>query len=129
MGTKGKRFKDFDVKFAAHRGTALSMIESRIGKEACRGINTITRWSCEGLRYITYPPNTVHYAVYEHCYAEEWQKFRVSLKGLSTKEKLFCLMFYWEDSTKTHEVEVRINNYIGALIRGGCLSTTFEVIR
>lgn len=126
---KGKRFKDYDAKYAKLKGTALTCIEAALGKVHSSDISSITKWDTTSLRYVTYPPETVHWAVYEHCYAEEWQQFRVSLKGLSTKEKLYCLAWRWAHGSQTHEEEVRINNYLGALIRGGCLSTTFEVIR
>jgi hypothetical protein len=71
---------------------------------------------------------------------EEWQKFRVSLKGLSTVQKIAKLEWYWfdyylhsdevprdmrdwhgESFDITCDVCVRIDNYIKALARGGQL--------
>lgn len=68
---------------------------------------------------------------------EEWQKFRVSLKGHSTQSKLNMLRNYWtiEDLGEKHigelvegpqvnldcDVCIRVDNYIKALCRGGQL--------
>jgi hypothetical protein len=57
---------------------------------------------------------------------EEWQKFRVSMKGKSTREKLDMLRGYWEAPTETlgatdDDVFIRVDNYIKALCRGGLL--------
>jgi hypothetical protein len=57
----------------------------------------------------------------------EWQEFRLSLKGLSTQEKLERLeerMLKEERRNGgglSREQEVRIDNYINALLRGGQL--------
>ncbi len=59
---------------------------------------------------------------------EGWQLFRESLKGTSTKEKLEHLQHYWIanvlDGFKANneeDVEVRLDNYLKALARGGQL--------
>lgn len=57
---------------------------------------------------------------------EEWQKFRLSLKGLSTKEKVQKLRGYYEAPAETvgatdDDVYIRVDNYIKALCRGGLL--------
>lgn len=65
---------------------------------------------------------------------EEWQKFRVSLKGQSTANKLHKLEEYYEyGDSRTHEHNefvnvdmdcdfcIRVDNYIKALCRGGQL--------
>lgn len=87
----------------------------------------------------------IHQAVYLASDAEEWQLFRVSLKGLTTREKLFLLLQRMErkvvginqgmfvnrmDYMAARDKEqCRIDNYIGALVRGGQLSKTYEVVR
>jgi hypothetical protein len=64
---------------------------------------------------------------------ENWQKFRESLKGLQTEEKLQRLLKYW--SRTTHSLsenrmrKVRIWNYINALRRGGQLGPNYEIMR
>lgn len=66
---------------------------------------------------------------------EEWQKFRVSLKGKSTAKKLQMLSYYYyEQAEHTHPLDsitpydmvhcdvcIRVDNYIKALCRGGQL--------
>lgn len=74
-------------------------------------------------------------AVYTSDGHEEWQRFRVAMKGLSTEDKLAFLEARWDIYVKdnimdTREVEsIRINNYIGALRRGGQLDDKFHVRR
>jgi hypothetical protein len=72
---------------------------------------------------------------------EEWQKFRLSLKGKSTSDKISMLEGYYDnavdaldehpDKDNEHEFEnikIRIDNYIKALCRGGQLEAgmTFD---
>jgi hypothetical protein len=70
---------------------------------------------------------------------EEWQKFRLSLKGLDTESKLNSLREYYEDMQKhldpdrwdmedwpmlgimLEDVRIRVDNYLKALARGGQL--------
>lgn len=49
---------------------------------------------------------------------EAWQKFRKSLKGLSTQAKLQKLKL-WKSSHSGHCATVVVQNYINALKRGG----------
>src|SRR5690348_9516482 len=62
---------------------------------------------------------------------EEWQKFRVSLKGKSTQTKLEMLERYWNAwcggiglCGGAHDCDfcIRVDNYIKALCRGGQLN-------
>lgn len=55
-----------------------------------------------------------------------WQRFRISLKGLSTENKLDNLEGYCQRREKdgnrmSMEDQCRIDNYINALLRGGQL--------
>jgi hypothetical protein len=62
---------------------------------------------------------------------EEWQKFRVSLKGQSTRDKLQKLREYYNDEghgcafyephPENCDVCIRVDNYLKALARGGQL--------
>jgi hypothetical protein len=64
---------------------------------------------------------------------EAWQEFRISLKGLSTRDKLAKLHTYFESVAHQEAMEphfppddgcdvcVRIDNYIKALCRAGQL--------
>ena len=79
----------------------------------------------------------VQFAVYESLDHEEWQKFRCSLKGQSTKMKLVRLGDYLMDNINRDDVgEVyrkiimcRVDNYIGALVRGGQLDSQHRIIK
>jgi hypothetical protein len=67
---------------------------------------------------------------------EAWQRFRVSMKGKSTSEKLDMLEAYYDNQVDENnlvaddieDVKLRIDNYIKALCRGGQLEAgmTFE---
>jgi len=62
---------------------------------------------------------------------EDWQRFRVSMKGTTTETKLSMLKKYWWDhhtkagmqdcGNKDCDVCIRVDNYIKALCRGGQL--------
>ena len=67
---------------------------------------------------------------------EEWQKFRLSMKGKSTASKMMMLKKYWHINIHGHVVResdtrdvfqyncdicIRVDNYIKALCRGGQL--------
>ena len=71
----------------------------------------------------------VQLCVYRAGDVEKWQRFRVCLKGLSTSEKLAFLLAYFntfahrQDESTYEKEKCRIDNYIGALVRGGQLSS------
>lgn len=53
-----------------------------------------------------------------------WQKFRASLKGLPTEEKLERLRIYYYEHSSAMEatkVDLQVDNYIKSLCRGGQL--------
>ncbi len=56
---------------------------------------------------------------------DRWQKFRLSLKGVRTEEKLDRLNDYLENLVKAGNISdweyCRVDNYINALLRGGQL--------
>lgn len=58
---------------------------------------------------------------------QDWQTFRLSMKGKSTKDKLVMLQDYWNTAesdkvrVKWGDVDIRVDNYIKALCRGGQL--------
>lgn len=85
--------------------------------------------------YQIFNGDQVRLAVYFSPGADEWQQFRVSLKGQSTRMKLARLDLRYLAAQNAPlpsdwELEkIRINNYIGALVRGGQLNSKLEVIR
>ncbi len=68
---------------------------------------------------------------------EDWQKFRVSLKGLPTQTKLDRLKKYWfADGAQVHAAYqardcdccIRVDNYLKALARGGQIKPSDDYI-
>ncbi len=73
-------------------------------------------------------------AVYYAQDVAEWQCFRVSLKGLTTGYKLRNLMSRLLVARHTERLDydmevIRVNNYIGALKRGGQLDKELNVVK
>ena len=56
---------------------------------------------------------------------DNWQRVRISMKGITTEQKLkVCHLYYIEhasNQTEKREVDIRIDNYLKALCRGGQL--------
>lgn len=78
----------------------------------------------------------VQHAVYFADDVVDWQRFRVSLKGLPTGEKISRLGQYLLRNTTNVEnvsnrdiIKCRVDNYIGALVRGGQLDRDLIVVR
>lgn len=140
-----KEFKEFDKKFSAAeiRGQRELWLVADDNYVA-----SISKWKYADI-IVSWHNAFIRDAVYMCDSAEEWQMFRVSLKGLTTREKLSmlerrCHFFLTEDETATttyeticdkqvsrHTIEhCRIDNYIGALVRGGQLAVgTYEVLK
>lgn len=134
-GKMGKLFKDYDKKYSKFAGTALKTIASLGGHIASEDITSIDRWHYIYRFSEAYTREQIHEAVYS---SEVWQMFRVSLKGLTTREKLYALGWYWDVyispgmlviGADTKLQIVRVNNYLGALKRGGFLDSQLHVIK
>lgn len=135
-----KEFKDFDAKYKRLAGTALLLIAIRGGKIYPSDILSCDSWPYLDKFTEDYSQSSIRFAVYEAAGAEDWQKFRVSLKGLTTREKIYALGWYWDTHIApgagayksvnewSHQV-MRINNYLGALKRGGQLDSQLRVIK
>jgi hypothetical protein len=123
-----KEFKDFDTKFSrAQINVVLADYLYNGSSEADR--NGYKRWDLK-LDYWT--NDEIRQAVYELEDSERWQLFRVSMKGRTTSEKLYMLHNYYakHDAATVAREKCRIDNYIGALKRGGQLdSTTLQVLK
>jgi hypothetical protein len=75
------------------------------------------------------------YLVQEHCVRnEDWQRIRLSMKGIPTHEKLLVLKRWWDkklaevrgqtfsaDNNPFYPTQIQVGNYLGALRRGGQL--------
>lgn len=128
-----KEFKDYDKKYAKYQCTILAeepVTEEELQREALM----MTHWPYRVAS--TWGPTTIRHAVYLALSAEEWQKFRVSMKGMNTHQKLYRLKKRYDTRVlnavaKTIEWDYercRIDNYIGALVRGGKLNRQLEIV-
>ncbi len=127
----GQLYKEYDKKYAEFSGMGLKNLGHQIDESY---LVVWTHWNQEEWGpYLTYSQEKIQWAVYQAEGFEDWQKFRVSLKGLETREKLLCLGNYYVTHMKNNAQEeltkIRINNYLGALIRGGQLNDKLEIQR
>lgn len=80
---------------------------------------------------------TAKHACYWADKWEDWQLFRCALKGLTTGQKLAMLQARWSEYVVAQSrgadqavlERQRINNYLGALRRGGQLDAQLQVVR
>jgi hypothetical protein len=134
-----KEFQQFNRKYAKLAGTALKFITSVGGQIPQEDIDDLDQWDSTEYPFTEdYSHEKVRYCVYEAPDADNWQMFRVSLKGLNTKEKLYALSWWIVNaSTIAHERLatnpardlVRVNNYLGALKRSGHLDANLKVAK
>lgn len=87
------------------------------------------QWNSELYQLGSYSPQQVQ----KYCVQDaEWQKFRLSLKGQSTTDKLDRLVAYWRvnmnGASAEREIRIRcqVTNYLYALKRGGQLGENLE---
>jgi alkylated DNA repair dioxygenase AlkB len=121
-------FKDFDTKYPQN-----TFLEGEDREALLEAAGAIKRWE-HG--YFQPTQQRVVDAVYSASTAEEWQRFRVSMKGQPTSVKLVRLEARWAYNTIHRHSEdeefklecIRIMNYIGALKRGGQLNDDLEII-
>lgn len=130
-----KEFKEYDKKYAAYKGKLmdyelqdtlfdLSLADLVDSWDQVNGFEDTAV-----LPLASYTQDEARQAVYWAEGAEDWQKFRVSLKGNSTCEKLYRLAHrFWVDRNNRFE-RIRIDNYIGALRRGGQLDSNNRIIK
>lgn len=130
-----QEFKDYDKVYSKFKGKFLEYERGEAFGEMMAECDRVVAWS---LAVGKYSHAEIREAVYFAEGWEEWQKFRVSLKGFNTKEKLARLWYRYgyfncaaaEQLKGLAALEkLRIDNYIGALVRGGQLSTKLEVQR
>ncbi len=116
-----KEFKEYDRKYARYMG---KLVEGEVGIP-----EPIPQWPF--MAELVKPSHAIiRHAVYFADGAEEWQKFRVSLKGWPTSMKLARLKRLWEYAKVLDNkvLIVRLNNYIDSMKRSGLLDSTGHVI-
>lgn len=123
-------FKKFDEEFRHNKGRTFENI--------CKEFGTPTNsdWSGKksfydfmpGWQHTIYGRDEILAMVYRAEDHRDWQFFRVGLHGLFTAQKLWCLAWYYSDKPCTPR-KIRIDNYLGALVRGGQLNAKLEIMR
>lgn len=138
MSNCKKPFKLWEKKFnrgqiSAEQSMRLKRFDELIAEGVEMGSTEPERWP---LSVTQWPQSQVQYCVYDAADAAKWQLFRVSMKNTTTVEKLKMLLAYFVDEcfpyAQTDKVrwereKVRIDNYIGALVRGGQLNPKHEI--
>lgn len=123
-----KRFKEYERQFKdAFRTSQEIAALDQAASIAIEGwAHNVRQWSND----------EVIHAVYSAPDFEQWQRFRISLKGLTTRAKLLCLAqrviskVIPEPDNIVVELEwCRIDNYINSLKRGGQLDIDYKVVR
>lgn len=127
-----QRFKLYDRRYSHLIGTVPRECSDSLLRSA-GDLFSITFWKHRD-KWKHPAINDVTHAVYEAIGYDRWQRFRVALKGWSTQQKLYFLEQYWEkyclESCENMRIErIRVNNYIGALKRGGVLNADLQVVR
>lgn len=129
-----KEFKHFDTMFSSAeikdcRKTWFARYDLWIKNT----YHTLDKWD---LSVQSWTNVEVREAVYMRKDSIEWQAFRVSLKGLETRDKLKMLLARFnhvyidaQDGEQKRIEKCRIDNYILALVRGGQLNSSLEVVR
>lgn len=71
------------------------------------------------------------YDVIVHCVNNfTWQKYRLHvLKGKDTKEKLDLLQAWLTENKNSHAAQCQVDNYLGALKRGGQIDASGKVVK
>lgn len=59
--------------------------------------------------------------IQEHVIKSDWQKVRLSMKGVSTAEKYKILEKWLNDNNCSRSAQVQVTNYVTALSRGGLI--------
>ena len=119
-----KEFKAYDKLYAKDKGKLLYAWENKLTE--------LEQWpEVDKFKGMPKPEHAVvAYAVYEAHGFENWQRFRVSLKGFSTGMKLARLWSYWTQFSLEYEtLDIRVWNYLDAMKRGGLLDSELRVIK
>lgn len=125
-----QEYKEFDKKYVENVGMTFKNICASHGRPANEDVDKKSWYEfMSGWEYVIHGRDEILQAVYRAPGAEDWQKFRVGLLGLSTQQKLYCLAWYYAEGYKTYLKKIRIDNYLGVLVRGGQLNDKLEIVK
>ena len=123
-----KEFKDFNKLYAQ-----LIRTDAAEDNSMRMAAALMVRW--QHLVNTNWTQAQIKLAVYEAPSSDEWQRFRVSMKGQSTAMKLARLdLRYVAAQNAPQEADwelekIRIDNYILALRRGGFLDENYRIVK
>lgn len=128
-----QEFKDFDVLFKKQKRLHMLVARrntSEVYQSTLESMQIQKRWV---LTFKIWDQEWVQQCVYKEPDHEDWQLFRFSLKGLHTVEKLALLIVYkayaFDKDIHQTVINCRVDNYIGALKRGGQLNDKLEIVK
>lgn len=124
-----QEFKEYDKKFSKNKGKTFKNLGGNDSDIAFYQSKNSWYEFMPTWRYTIHGREDIRHAVYKGDDAEAWQKFRVGLHGLTTRCKLWCLMTYYLQDRNDYAHRIRVDNYLGALIRGGQLNDKLEVLK
>ena len=136
-----QEFKNYDKVYKSYENCTLTYEQNHKDFNWCEA-NLETKWEYPLGSYTAEEIALAVYGMHELTIgdmlgAQAWQKFRVSLKGNTTSQKLYRLKFrlnrakrmYATNQPLLRQEQIRIDNYIGALKRGGLLTLELRVIK
>jgi len=126
-----QEFKDFDREFARNRGKTFDNICESHGKPANSDWQNISCFQdlIPNFYCIVHDARGIRNAVYFSPGAREWQFFRVGLHDLETRKKLYCLAWYFSQEPKNYLRRIRVDNYLGALVRARVLDESLKILK
>lgn len=122
-----KAFKDYDKEYSDLKHTLLNE-EWDINAATIEETAKICEHQWD-IHVDYWTQEEVRFAVYEASDFRLWQQFRVSLKGWSTQVKLYRLRKYLHRHIELRDTKIRVDNYILALKRGGCLDEKLRILK
>lgn len=143
-----QRFKLYDKKYSSLKNTIFE--NENLDKQQ---LNNTSKWIYAD-QIVFWTQKQIAFAVYESESADQWQQFRVSLKGNLVRMKIHRLQKRYEEINLhniykgivenigklgihyKHELDnelvlekIRIDNYIGALCRQRSLDENYNIVK
>lgn len=126
-----QEFKNFDKEFAHNRGKTFENICKSHGRPANSDWDRVCNFKdlIPNYDYAIGDARSIRNAVYFAPGARDWQFFRVGLHDLGTRQKLWCLAWYLSQEPKDYLRRIRVDNYLGALVRAKILDENLRILK
>lgn len=118
-----KEFKDYDKKYSSFKGKLLPLEGKSEELDHWPYMGELIKCSATEIARVVYHSGDA---------SEEWQKFRVSLKGFSSAQKLGRLNRRWIGYVMLmhdDDERIRIDNYVDSMKRSGSIDQAGKVIK